>query len=184
MPYVVLVGGTLAIVFVWLAFRSFRTAALAEDTRPYAKDVKGRMIMSILGTAAIAWAMWGFGVQVIQEDAARATTEQLWLATFANEHRRNWDADCAAILSANGADGVLYDPNTGAAYTVEWCRGQWSPPEQPSEYSSSQYDQPGRVPPFPSGALFGPAVSDVRCVDRSFIDCYTWDDYVTPPPVG
>ena len=168
MPYFVLVGGAVAVVFIWL-----NVIKKGDDS-----ENGLRIGFSVIGTGVVLWAMWTWGVQAIQEQNEQAIREELWLSTFVQEHQREWDEDCLAILTSFGAQGVIYDNVDGTAYTLDYCRAMWSPPEQPTEYSASQYDQPGRVPPFPSEVLFDPDTPGwLRCVDPQLSDCYEWIDF-------
>lgn len=167
MPYIVLVGGGIAIVFIWLNFAKKRGD----------RESSARALQSAVGTIAIAWAMWSWGVTAIQEESRKAADEEVWLATFVDKHRQEWDADCRAILTSLGARGIIYDPQTGAGYDLNFCQSMWTPPQRPVAFSTSEYEQPGRVPPFPSSVLFGVNASEIRCVDAALTECYEWIDF-------
>lgn len=164
MPYIVLVGGCVAIVSIWLKYAQNK----------HDRDARTWLVWSVIGTAAIGWAMWAWGVQALQEQAVQSSKEQQWLDTFVAQHHQEWDAECRAILTSLGAQGVIYDPSTGAAYTIGYCESMWSPPEQPTVYSNSRYEQPGAVAPFPSAVLFGDPPIGPRCVDPQLQECYDW----------
>lgn len=168
MPYFVLIGGAVAVVAIWL-----NVIRKGDDL-----DRGIRLGFSLVGTAIVIWGMWAWGVQALQEQSRQAVREELWLATFVQEHQREWNEDCLAILTTFGAQGVIYDNVDGTPYTVDYCRAMWTPPEQPREFSSSQYAQPGRVPPFPSEVLFDPTTPGwMRCVDPQLAECYEWIDF-------
>lgn len=180
MPYIVLVVGTLGLVGVWMSFRTNSKQAqerIAKDPASrvsVSQGIRIKFIGSLIGSAVIAWAMWGWGIAAIGENNENMMVEQLWLSSFASEHQREWNADCQAILFSQGAQGVIFNPDSGEAYTVAWCESQWSPPVQPTEYSTSDFQQPGSVQPFPSTALFGPSATEYRCVDQGLQECYDW----------
>jgi hypothetical protein len=180
MPYVVLVVGILGLVAVWTSFRTNSKLAqekIAKDPALRESVSQGtltKFIGSLIGSAVIAWAMWGWGIAGIEESFETATAEKSWLSSFVSEHQREWNADCQGILFSQGAQGVIYNPDSGQPYTVAWCESQWSPPVQPTEFSTSEFEQPDAVQPFPSTVLFGANTSEYRCVDQGFQECYDW----------
>lgn len=168
MSYLVLIAGGIAIAFVW--WNVFQKGKDGEEGM--------RVIASLIGTGAVGWAMWSWGVQGIQAQSEQSVREQIWLSTFIQEHQRAWNEDCQVILTRFGAQGVIYDNVDGTAYTVNYCQSMWSAPELPNEYNSSEYNQPDRVPPFPSEVMFDPDTPGwLRCVDPQLTQCYEWIDF-------
>jgi hypothetical protein len=142
----------------------------------------------IIVTALAAAAFWFWGVKQAQSDSQQAAAEQAWLDTFVDKHRQNWNDDCNAIFFHDGnTTGVLYPSGSSQPLTVQWCQAQWQAPVVPSEYSRSEYAQPGSTPPFASEAVFlGPnAPGYAMCVTPNENDgygCFDWDMVRGGPP--
>ncbi len=131
--------------------------------------------MSLVGSAVLAWAMWGWGIAAINDNNAKMMAEQLWLSSFASEHQRKWNSDCQGILFSLDAQGVIYNPDSGEAYTVDWCEAQWLPPVTPTEYSTYDSDSPEETPPFAWARLFGgDGIDTYRCIDQALQECYDY----------
>ena len=77
------------------------------------QGIRTKFIGSLIGSAGIAWAMWGWGIAGIEENLETATSEKWWISSFSVEHQREWDADCQGILFSQGAQGVIYNPDSG-----------------------------------------------------------------------
>ena len=81
----------------------------------------------------------------------------------------------------NPRDGVMINRDTGQMISLLTCRAAWTPPAVPSEYSSAEFDQPDRVEPFPSQAIFGTDLADILCLDPyDDATCYSWDYFTGP----
>ncbi len=185
MPYVVLVVGTLGLVAIWMSYRTNRLRARAEMVEKprsvFEDDSYLQFLGSLVGSAVVVWAMWGWGVSAIEQNNANAVAEEIWLASFNSEHQRQWDTDCLGILFRQGAEGVIYNPDSGEAYTVDWCQAQWQQPgpfRKGYEYSTDTDDQPERTPPFASWALFGQDHTEYRCIDQALQECYGWGHWL------
>ena len=194
MPYFVLIAGVVIIVLIWVSHVQSREQVRELERRERAgetnvnasfhrNNLAGQFIPRIVGTVAVLAGMWFWGVESLIEQRQQDAFEQEWLATFVDEHQREFNADCEAIMARiNPITGVAFDRDTGEAVSVLTCTQSWSPPEIPDEFSTSRYDQPGRVPPFPSGAIFGENLGKILCADPSNDDtCFMWEDFVEPP---
>jgi len=153
-----------------------------ESARLVGENLQWVFFMALAGSAVLSWAMWGWGIAAINDNNEKMIAEKLWLSTFENEHQREWNSDCQGILFSLDAQGVIYNPDTGEAYTVDWCEAQWSPPATPSEYSTDSDAQPERTPPFANWALFGADGRDAyRCIDPALQECYDYFDELMAP---
>ena len=194
MSYFILIAGAIIIVLIWRSHvqarekvRELERREQAGETNvnasPHRSELKNELIFRIVGTVAVLAGMWFWGVKGLIEQRQQEASEQEWLDTFVDEHQRNWNADCEAIMvRISPVTGVAFDRDTGQAISVLSCKQSWAPPEVPDEFSTSQYEQPGRVPPFPSTAIFGEYTEKILCADPYDEDtCLWWDDFVEPP---
>jgi hypothetical protein len=153
-----------------------------ESARVVGQNLQWVFFMALAASAVLSWAMWGWGVSAIEQNNANAVAEEIWLSSFSSEHQREWNSDCQGILFSLDAQGVIYNPDTGKAYTVDWCQAQWAPPATPSEYSTDSDAQPERTPPFANWALFGADGRDTyRCIDPALQECYDYFDELVAP---
>ena len=187
MPYFVLVAGTVGLAVIWATYFQFRSR-LAQERQASGNDAwvryqtgersMTRTIASVIGSLVIGWAMWGWGVQAIQEQSEQQAREQKWFATYSSQHQRKWNEDCEAFFSRFYSD-VVYEAETGQALTVDLCRSQWRPPAVPTAYSTEDRLQPDFVEPRANQVIFGPDLLRWVCVSQE--ECFSWDDFVSPP---
>ena len=187
MPYLVLVSGTVGLVVIWVTYLQLRVR-LAQVRKASEDDawvrheanerLTGRVLGSVIGSAVILWAMWGWGVQAIHTQNEQVVREQKWFVTYATEHQRAWNEDCDAFFSRFFSD-VAYNTETGQAMTLDWCKSQWRPPAIPADFSTDDRLQPDYVEPRANQVIFGPDLRAWVCVSQD--DCYSWDDFVSPP---
>lgn len=188
MPYLVMVIGTVALVLVWVTYAQKRSQVRKISADPNSDpldrvrgqdQLAGRTLGSVLGSAVILYLVWSWGVNAIQMDAEQTALEQRWFATYVAEHERKWNEDCEALFGYFDSPTVLQQ-EAGREIDVAWCRDQWSPPEIPDEYTADRYMQPRYAQPQANRAIFGPDLFDWVCTPLG--DCYSWDDFVEPPP--
>lgn len=194
MPYFVLLAGVVIIVLIWVSHVQSREQVRELERREkvgepnvnasrHRNDLAGQFIPRAVGTIAVLAGMWFWGVESLIDQRQQQAFEQEWLDTFVDEHQRDFNADCEAIMARiSPVTGVAFDRDNGQAVSVLSCTQSWSPPQTPDEFSTSRYEQPGRVPPFPSEAIFGQGLTKVLCADPADEDtCFMWDDFVEPP---
>lgn len=178
MSYIVVVFGLAAIAIMWWSY--YQDVVKKKDA--HKDDLFKARLSRIFGSVIAIFIIWSWGIEPISDQQRQSSAEDLWLTSFAEKHKENFFQDCEEILATmNPRDGVMINRDTGQTVSLLTCRAAWAPPSVPSEYSNSESDQPDRVGPFPSQAIFGPDLADILCLnpyDES--SCYSWDYFAGP----
>lgn len=150
--------------------------------RRYDEANRNRWTWTVVLTIALAWASWSWGMQGIKEDNAQEIASREWFSTFNSRHQARWNEICRAIFTYDFAEGILYQ--NGQAYTLDWCYSLWSPPEAPSSFSESDYQQPERQPPFAGAVVFDAGDgSGTFCTSATSEEsCFYFEDVFPPRP--